>query len=286
MGNGWHEWPLVIFTVLGQCVVGGFMVMAWALLRHGVDSAQGTKINRHMFFLWLLMGIGFVASVLHLGSPWRAMNALNRLGASPLSNEIALGSLFFALGGVFWLLRLLEKISGGLARLWLMVTLLVGVGFLYAMIRVYLIDTVPTWNNGFTPVHFLMTALLGGPLLGYVLLRAAGETDAEIRWLPVFSLCGLVVSMVAILWQTTALPEIHSSVQQATQLVPAYAGIQIFRWLLLIAGLSLWWVPLFRRRPSSVGVLALGSCLVIGGELLGRVIFYGLHMTVGMAVAG
>ncbi|WP_172579084.1 MULTISPECIES: DmsC/YnfH family molybdoenzyme membrane anchor subunit, partial [Enterobacteriaceae] len=22
MGNGWHEWPLVLFTVLGQCVVG------------------------------------------------------------------------------------------------------------------------------------------------------------------------------------------------------------------------------------------------------------------------
>ncbi|WP_410689515.1 DmsC/YnfH family molybdoenzyme membrane anchor subunit, partial [Citrobacter freundii] len=20
MGNGWHEWPLVLFTVLGQCV--------------------------------------------------------------------------------------------------------------------------------------------------------------------------------------------------------------------------------------------------------------------------
>lgn len=23
MGNGWHEWPLVLFTVLGQCVAGG-----------------------------------------------------------------------------------------------------------------------------------------------------------------------------------------------------------------------------------------------------------------------
>jgi DMSO reductase anchor subunit len=22
MGNGWHEWPLVLFTVLGQCVAG------------------------------------------------------------------------------------------------------------------------------------------------------------------------------------------------------------------------------------------------------------------------
>ncbi|PVI95026.1 dibenzothiophene desulfurase, partial [Salmonella enterica subsp. enterica serovar Anatum] len=25
MGSGWHEWPLMIFTVFGQCVVGGFI---------------------------------------------------------------------------------------------------------------------------------------------------------------------------------------------------------------------------------------------------------------------
>ncbi|EEV7116035.1 dimethyl sulfoxide reductase anchor subunit, partial [Escherichia coli] len=23
MGSGWHEWPLMIFTVFGQCVAGG-----------------------------------------------------------------------------------------------------------------------------------------------------------------------------------------------------------------------------------------------------------------------
>ncbi|WP_179287670.1 DmsC/YnfH family molybdoenzyme membrane anchor subunit, partial [Klebsiella pneumoniae] len=27
MGNGWHEWPLVLFTVLGQCVVGGLSLI-------------------------------------------------------------------------------------------------------------------------------------------------------------------------------------------------------------------------------------------------------------------
>nr|HCI8667223.1 dimethyl sulfoxide reductase anchor subunit [Klebsiella variicola] len=26
MGSGWHEWPLVLFTVLGQCVVGATLV--------------------------------------------------------------------------------------------------------------------------------------------------------------------------------------------------------------------------------------------------------------------
>ncbi|MEA7571688.1 dimethyl sulfoxide reductase anchor subunit, partial [Salmonella enterica subsp. enterica serovar Virginia] len=25
MGSGWHEWPLVLFTVLGQCVAGALI---------------------------------------------------------------------------------------------------------------------------------------------------------------------------------------------------------------------------------------------------------------------
>lgn len=55
------------------------------------------------------MGIGFMASVLHLGSPLRAFNSLNRVGASALSNEIAAGSLFFAVGGFWWLVSVIGK---------------------------------------------------------------------------------------------------------------------------------------------------------------------------------
>ncbi|RDA65641.1 dimethylsulfoxide reductase, partial [Hafnia paralvei] len=32
--------------------------------------------------------------------------------------------------------------------------------------------------------------------------------------------------------------------------------------------------------------LVIGFALVVAGELIGRGMFYGLHMTVGMAVAG
>lgn len=67
------------------------------------------RLVRNMFFIWLLMGIGFLASVMHLGSPLRAFNSLNRIGASALSNEIASGALFFAVGGFWWLLAVLEK---------------------------------------------------------------------------------------------------------------------------------------------------------------------------------
>ncbi|HCN7150377.1 TPA: dimethyl sulfoxide reductase anchor subunit, partial [Escherichia coli] len=91
MGNGWHEWPLVIFTVLGQCVVGALIVsgIGWFAAKNDADRQ---RIVRGMFFLWLLMGVGFIASVMHLGSPLRAFNSLNRIGASGLSNEIAAGS--------------------------------------------------------------------------------------------------------------------------------------------------------------------------------------------------
>lgn len=103
MGNGWHEWPLVIFTVLGQCVVGALIVsgIGWFAAKNNADRQH---IIRGMFFLWLLMGIGFIASVMHLGSPLRAFNSLNRIGASGLSNEIAAGSIFLPLAdyGGWW----------------------------------------------------------------------------------------------------------------------------------------------------------------------------------------
>jgi len=42
------------------------------------------------------------------------------------------------------------------------------------MTRVYQIDTVPTWHNGYTTAAFFLTMLMCGPLLAALLLRLAG----------------------------------------------------------------------------------------------------------------
>ncbi len=73
MGSGWHEWPLMIFTVFGQCVAGGFIVLALALLKGDLRAEAQQRVIACMFGLWVLMGIGFIASMLHLGSPMRAL---------------------------------------------------------------------------------------------------------------------------------------------------------------------------------------------------------------------
>ncbi len=96
------------------------------------------------------MGIGFIASVMHLGSPLRAFNSLNRIGASGLSNEIAAGSIFFAVGGLWWLVAVIGKMPQALGKLWLLVSMALGIIFVWMMTCVYQIDTVPTWHNGYT----------------------------------------------------------------------------------------------------------------------------------------
>ena len=285
MGNGWHEWPLMVFTVLGQCVVGAFIVLAMALLTQRSAEEQ-RRIHLSMFFLWSLMAVAFIASVLHLGSPLRAFNSLNRLGASPLSNEIGSGSLFFALGGIYWLLAMINKMPRLLGKIWLVVTMLAGIGFVYAMCRVYEINTVPTWNNLYTAFSFGLTVLIGGPVLGYLLLRGANIQGCGLRLLPVISLTGLVISMVLVVMQSAGLANIHSSVQAASALIPQYGSLSAWRLVLIILGLGCWFCPLIMRKRPALLSMILAFVLVFSGELVGRAIFYGLHMTVGMAVSG
>ncbi|MEL4535178.1 dimethyl sulfoxide reductase anchor subunit family protein, partial [Klebsiella pneumoniae] len=280
----WHEWPLMVFTVFGQCVVGGFIVLALALMTGKLSREQEQRVVGSMFGLWVLMGIGFIASTMHLGSPLRAFNSLNRVGASSLSNEIASGAIFFAVGGIGWLLAVCKKLPAGLRSLWLVVTMVLGVIFVWMMVRVYnTIDTVPTWYTVWTPLSFFLTLFIGGPLLGYLLLRVAGVDGWALRLLPVVSLLALLVSIMVVVMQGSELATIRSSVQQASALVPDY-GL-LMAWRVVLLALACWCVPQIRGRKPAVSLLGLAFVLILAGEMIGRGVFYGLHMTVGMAVA-
>ena len=51
MGSGWHEWPLMIFTVFGQCVAGGFIVLALALLKGDLRAEASSVLSLHVWFM-------------------------------------------------------------------------------------------------------------------------------------------------------------------------------------------------------------------------------------------
>lgn len=284
MGSGIHEWPLIFFTVIGQSVAGAFVMMAAVLLSGKLSAGLNRKVHYSMFGLWLLMGIGFLLSTMHMGSPLRAFNAFNRFGASSLSNEIASGALFFALGGLYWLLAVLNKMPAALGKLWLIVVMVLAAVFVVAISRVYQISTVPTWNNSYTMLNFVLTAFLGGPILAALLLRIAGFDLQCIRRVPALSIVALLVSVAVAISQGFDLASIETPVQRAVDLVPDYGILMDIKIIAIAMGLGCWIMPLVARRNPSVLNMIIGFLFVFAGEIVGRGVFYGLHMTVGMAV--
>ncbi|MGF1786395.1 dimethyl sulfoxide reductase anchor subunit [Photobacterium swingsii] len=278
----YHELSLVLFTVLAQTAVGAYLIMTLAnLVTNSRVDVKG-RITRNMFFVWVVMGLGFVASSTHLGSPMRAMNALNQVGTSWLSNEILTGSMFFAFGGLYWLLEVLDKGTEGVRKGLKIAGIVAGVAFMYSMVNVYLIDTVPTWNTPFTGWSFLLTMVVAGAIFASTLMHSAQFDDAKYtRGIQGLVVVAIIAMIVVTLSQMVALADIQSSVVAASDLVPNMAMLQGSRIVLLVAGAA---IALFgiNRIKGSVALPVVGLALVLVAELLGRNIFFNLHMTVGM----
>lgn len=279
MNAGLHELPLVFFTVLAQSAVGAWLVFTFVLFGANNEKSR-TYIHKAMFVLLVLLGLGFIASIMHLGSPMRAFNSLNRVGESMLSNEIASGAIFFALAGLYWLIAIIGKMPAALGNLWRILTALVGLGFMYAMNQVYHIASVPTWNTALTSWSFYLTVALGGFALSYALLMPNKQREYQLKLVPSLFAIALLFAAIVAVYQGVSLQNIYSSIQNAAALVPDYAVMTAVRLCLLgIAALLLF-------RAKNVGLLGCAVILTLVAESVGRVLFYGMHMTLGTAIAG
>jgi anaerobic dimethyl sulfoxide reductase subunit B (iron-sulfur subunit) len=132
------ELPLIIFTLCGQMAAG---MAVFALF-------DGPLTALTLAMLAGLIGVGGLASLLHLGMPLNAWRALNHLNKSWLSREI----LLFGLFGVSWLVALALP---GMGKLPLALT---GLGLVYAMSQVYRFKAAPTWNTWHTEAAFFLSA--------------------------------------------------------------------------------------------------------------------------------
>lgn len=305
MGAGLHELPLVFFTVFAQAVVGCFIALSFVLTTQNGKTAEN-RLHYVMVILWVLMALGFIASTTHLGLPERAFNALNRVGASDLSNEIFTGSTFFALGAGYWALAtaaflqkdgvklplvsqlasliapISSKLPKGWASLGRIIVAISGVIFIGAMAKLYLIPTVPTWNTIFTPLAFGLTALLAGLALTVVLLQLAKVETGQSLFAKLVALFALVAAVVTF-FHYQHLAQTKNAIFNALDLVPSYATYTTFRFGLIVAGLGLLFASL---KKQTVALSGLGFVLIVAGELIARTLFYGTHMTVGLKALG
>jgi DMSO reductase anchor subunit len=172
-----REWPLVLFTILGQAAAGTavFLVLPlylypqWTFIR-GLDRL---RLAAPLAIVGLL-GTAALFSLLHLGRPARAIRALSGSSSSWLSREI-LAELIFgaASAGLAVLAWKMPRSSAGMA---LSVLVVAEAGaFIYTMARIYTIAAVPAWFSPATLLSFASTCLVMGSLIGTILTGSIGQ---------------------------------------------------------------------------------------------------------------
>ncbi|MFA0484249.1 dimethyl sulfoxide reductase anchor subunit family protein [Vibrio sp. 10N.222.55.B11] len=278
-----HEWSLIFFTVLAQTAVGGYLLIGARALVLGHDEEKLNSYKVPMFILWALMGLGFMFSTTHLGSPLRAFNAFNQLGSAWLSNEVFFGAAFFAVGGLQWLLSVLKKGGVAIQKALMVGAMVLGVIFMYAMINVYMINTVPTWDNIYTPLSFIMTMVVGGLLLSQFVIVFANDSRFTVdRNITMLAVIAVAISLLVTVGKLNLIGDIQTSTAKASELVDGLGSYVILQVALLMASLLIWILPMLNKAKVNPVNLSLALVLFLASELIGRGLFYSLHMTSGL----
>ncbi|OEF03718.1 dimethyl sulfoxide reductase anchor subunit family protein [Vibrio crassostreae] len=278
-----HEWSLIFFTVLAQTAVGGYLLIGARALVLGHDEEKLNSYKVPMFILWVLMGLGFMFSTTHLGSPLRAFNAFNQLGSAWLSNEVFFGAAFFAVGGLQWLLSVVKKGGVAIQKALMVGAMVLGVIFMYAMINVYMINTVPTWDNIYTPLSFIMTMVVGGLLLSQFVIVFANDSRFTVdRNITMLAVIAVAISLLVTVGKLNLIGDIQTSAAKASELVDGLGSYVILQVALLMASLLIWILPMLNKAKVNPVNLGLALVLFLVSELIGRGLFYSLHMTSGL----
>lgn len=285
------EWPLIIFTVLGQISIG-IILMLWLLDRNR-DHLDTKLFNQGVYVAGGLLIVALLASLLHLGHPLAAYRAIAHLGSSWLSREILLFLLtFLAWIYLFWLSRHLtvspvlgsrattittaETAAGGHhtvnRSLGLGITSVLGLAGVVSSAMIYVLPRVPAWNNVAPVLFFLLTTGLLGALCTLVLGRKLLQT-AQKKLLLQWSLGCTILSLLTYV--------IYASMLNVSLEGVASINFLLSSPLFWIRALLGWFVPLLLlvsilKNPQVDKTNLILTVTLFAGlaEVLGRALFY------------
>lgn len=271
-----QDMPLLIFTL---CMQGAIGAMLWAVILR-IKNPKAPLYKRNTLVALVLSGIGIVASLLHLGQPLLALTSLLNLSTSWLSREILFSGGFFGLLLVYWWLERGEKAAGARSALSYL-TVLVGLGSIFTMARLYMEGIMPAWQNSYTMISFYATAIILGGIIFYVTSPKKEELALPI------DLILLAVAIIQAAFMPGYMATLASSTMAGQESMALMAGSQMIlglSWLCLLGGLLLFTLTQRSKlaKESSILYLAVGAILL--GEVASRYLFYVSGIPIGFGI--
>ncbi|UJF18418.1 dimethyl sulfoxide reductase anchor subunit [Vibrio sp. SS-MA-C1-2] len=248
-----HELPLVFLTVLAQSAVGIALFATLALFIGKVNDKQYKTLT---IIALVVMAFGGIASLFHLGQPLRAINALSRIGSSPMSNEIIMVIVFGSALFLTCVSTVLNK-SASLVKLLGLITSIVGFALLLVIPSIYELSTIPQWNSPLTPIQMILTAFTVGPVVVYLVCKS--------RVFSLLTILGLLVGFIVLPTYLAHLANVDAAL--------LINNIQLINAKVLLSALAILSLALQRKEVS---LISLAAIFIIVAEFCGRIGFYDL----------
>ena len=261
-------------------------MIALSLCLGDFTKDQLKKIDRLTIIPLAVALVGLIASVFHLASPMNMFGVAATVGSTPLANEITAFGVFMIVAALYWIVAMAGGLKNTSARK--AFALVTGVLGLIAALFIgcaYLIPTIPTWNNFWTPLSIIGFALFGGTLLGLLTTTLAGAGDESVQGKAgtavfVAFTVGAVLSFVSVI----ALWIIGSTAPALVYPVGELAGSMIWAFVLfIILSIIAYAIGFVAIKISPFTTLVVvGVILVFIAIFLARMCFYALQIGVGL----
>lgn len=283
MENAMAELPLAIFTTLVPFGAGAFIMFAASLFTTKFGEAEARKLDRLSLVPLVVVAVGFVASFFHLASPFNAIGVFAGIGSSPLSNEIAMGIVFFVVALAYCIMAFLGKLTGNARKTFAAVVAVLAMLFAVFTGLAYMMPTIASWDTPLVPVEMAGLALLGGASLGTAILVACREQGAETASFTsaafFLAAVGFAVALVALIGHYGVLEALSSAFVTGASLAEGVTGYLVafgVCGLAAVAALAACW-----KKPS-LGLAVAAAVLALVAIFLVRFAFYAIQLSVAL----
>lgn len=228
--------------------------------------------------------VGMLASLLHLGRPLHALNALFQFSDSWLSREIWFTAIFVGLTLVAAVRLYVKPQAGGAITGLAAVAALVGLVDVFAMAKIYSSASVPVWQSAATTVEFYAAAISMGAMVFLVLdMKEAGK----MRKFVALAVAGVVAIQTAIIvpYFISLGVSTSTALQVSLAILSSLETAIIIKWLFILAGAgAVLWMAKDELSKTASCTVAGGAALLLIGQVVGRYVFYAAMVVSGVGL--